>query len=192
VLDKYHWMLYFLVTAMYPRFLITLDENLESKPVTVRVGQVSLLFHSSCALILNRLAGCRCRRSSRQTTHDIRFPDAPDTRAAGYDGARRVGHGGVHLVCTCTRGLCHIAEESWVGEGGYDAGVGVGDCFDTWLEKHSPSLCTDIFFLDFWFACSVTPKEVLPTRQYCDLQNWLHREKLKSSIAPVLSLSVAM
>lgn len=35
-------MLYFLVTAMYPRFLITLDENLESKPVTVRVGQVSL------------------------------------------------------------------------------------------------------------------------------------------------------
>ncbi|KAG0708026.1 armadillo-type protein [Suillus ampliporus] len=39
VLDKYHWMLYFLVTAMYPRFLITLDENLESKPVTVRVGQ---------------------------------------------------------------------------------------------------------------------------------------------------------
>ncbi|KAH7926237.1 26S proteasome regulatory complex, non-ATPase subcomplex, Rpn1 subunit [Leucogyrophana mollusca] len=39
VLDKYHWMLYFLVTAMYPRFLITLDENLESSPVTVRVGQ---------------------------------------------------------------------------------------------------------------------------------------------------------
>lgn len=35
-------MLYLLVTAMYPRFLITLDENLESKPVTVRVGQVSL------------------------------------------------------------------------------------------------------------------------------------------------------
>ncbi len=40
VLDKYHWMLYFLVTAMYPRFLITLDENLNSMPVTVRVGQV--------------------------------------------------------------------------------------------------------------------------------------------------------
>lgn len=32
-------MLYYLVTAMYPRFLITLDESLESKPVTVRVGQ---------------------------------------------------------------------------------------------------------------------------------------------------------
>ncbi|KAG8761601.1 proteasome regulatory particle base subunit [Ceratobasidium sp. 428] len=39
ILDKSHWMLYFLVTAMYPRFMITLDENLESIPVTVRVGQ---------------------------------------------------------------------------------------------------------------------------------------------------------
>ncbi|KAI0065263.1 26S proteasome regulatory complex non-ATPase subcomplex Rpn1 subunit [Artomyces pyxidatus] len=38
VLDKYHWMLYFLVPAMYPRFLISLDEELEPKPVTVRVG----------------------------------------------------------------------------------------------------------------------------------------------------------
>ncbi|THH32578.1 hypothetical protein EUX98_g1629 [Antrodiella citrinella] len=39
ILDKYHWMLYFLVTAMYPRFLITLDEELNPLPVTVRVGQ---------------------------------------------------------------------------------------------------------------------------------------------------------
>jgi len=39
ILDKYHWMLYLLTPAMYPRFLITLDENLENKPVTVRVGQ---------------------------------------------------------------------------------------------------------------------------------------------------------
>ncbi|KII91189.1 hypothetical protein PLICRDRAFT_51364 [Plicaturopsis crispa FD-325 SS-3] len=39
ILDKYHWMLYFLVTAMYPRMLITLDENLNALPVTVRVGQ---------------------------------------------------------------------------------------------------------------------------------------------------------
>ncbi|KAH9477972.1 26S proteasome regulatory subunit rpn-1 [Psilocybe cubensis] len=39
VLDKYHWMFYLLTPAMYPRFLITLDENLENKPVTVRVGQ---------------------------------------------------------------------------------------------------------------------------------------------------------
>ncbi|KAF7355839.1 26S proteasome regulatory subunit RPN1 [Mycena venus] len=39
VLDKYHWMMYFLVTAMYPRFLITVDEQLNSMPVTMRVGQ---------------------------------------------------------------------------------------------------------------------------------------------------------
>lgn len=39
ILDKYHWMLYFLAPAMYPRFLITLDEELNNLPVTVRVGQ---------------------------------------------------------------------------------------------------------------------------------------------------------
>ncbi|CAJ0745231.1 6084_t:CDS:10 [Entrophospora sp. SA101] len=39
ILGKYHWFLYYLATAMYPRFLITLDENLNSLPVTVRVGQ---------------------------------------------------------------------------------------------------------------------------------------------------------
>jgi len=39
VLDKYHWMLYYLVPAMYPRFMITLDEELKNLPVTVRVGQ---------------------------------------------------------------------------------------------------------------------------------------------------------
>ncbi|KAJ7251696.1 hypothetical protein C8J57DRAFT_1723109 [Mycena rebaudengoi] len=39
ILDKYHWMLFFLVTAMFPRFLITVDEELNSMPVTVRVGQ---------------------------------------------------------------------------------------------------------------------------------------------------------
>lgn len=32
-------MLYSLVTAMYPRFLITFDESVESLPATVRVGQ---------------------------------------------------------------------------------------------------------------------------------------------------------
>ncbi|KAG9307203.1 hypothetical protein G9A89_017031 [Geosiphon pyriformis] len=39
ILGKHHWFLYYLTTAMYPRFLITLDENLKSLPVTVRVGQ---------------------------------------------------------------------------------------------------------------------------------------------------------
>jgi 26S proteasome regulatory subunit N1 len=48
ILDQYHWMLYFLVTAMYPRFLITLNEDLANIPVTVRVGQV----RSSCTSII--------------------------------------------------------------------------------------------------------------------------------------------
>ncbi|KAK0522557.1 proteasome regulatory particle base subunit [Tilletia horrida] len=39
VLDKSHWMLYYLVTAMQPRFLVTLDESLEPLPVSVRVGK---------------------------------------------------------------------------------------------------------------------------------------------------------
>ncbi|KAF9447835.1 hypothetical protein P691DRAFT_819403 [Macrolepiota fuliginosa MF-IS2] len=37
ILDKYHWV-FFLVPAMYPQFLITLDEDLWSIPVAVRVG----------------------------------------------------------------------------------------------------------------------------------------------------------
>ncbi|KAK4046358.1 proteasome regulatory particle base subunit [Microbotryomycetes sp. JL201] len=39
VLDKSHWMLYFIVMSMYPRFLITFDEAGELLPATVRVGQ---------------------------------------------------------------------------------------------------------------------------------------------------------
>ncbi|GAA5839665.1 hypothetical protein JCM5353_003335 [Sporobolomyces roseus] len=39
ILDKSHWMLYFLTMAMYPRFLITFDESGELLPATVRVGQ---------------------------------------------------------------------------------------------------------------------------------------------------------
>jgi len=39
-------MLYFLVTAMYPRFLITLNEELANMPVTVRVGQVNCYLDS--------------------------------------------------------------------------------------------------------------------------------------------------
>ncbi|KAG0345514.1 proteasome regulatory particle base subunit [Podila humilis] len=39
ILGRHHYLLYSLVTAMYPRFLITLNEELESEPVAVRVGQ---------------------------------------------------------------------------------------------------------------------------------------------------------
>ena len=39
ILGNYHWILYYLTTAIRPRFLITLDEELNNLPVTVRVGQ---------------------------------------------------------------------------------------------------------------------------------------------------------
>ncbi|KAL8283569.1 hypothetical protein RQP46_005672 [Phenoliferia psychrophenolica] len=39
IFDKSHWMIYFLVMSMYPRFLITFDEEGNLLPVTVRVGQ---------------------------------------------------------------------------------------------------------------------------------------------------------
>ncbi|KAH9827923.1 26S proteasome regulatory subunit rpn-1 [Teratosphaeria destructans] len=39
ILGDHHYMLYFLVTAMHPRFLVTLDEDLKPVQVNVRVGQ---------------------------------------------------------------------------------------------------------------------------------------------------------
>ena len=39
ILGNYHWILYYLTTAIRPRFLITFDEELNNLPVTVRVGQ---------------------------------------------------------------------------------------------------------------------------------------------------------
>jgi len=39
ILGKSHYMLYCLVSAFYPRMLMTFDENLKPLPVSVRVGQ---------------------------------------------------------------------------------------------------------------------------------------------------------
>lgn len=39
LLDKSHYLLYYLTCAMNPRMLITVDEDINWKPVTVRVGQ---------------------------------------------------------------------------------------------------------------------------------------------------------
>uniref|UniRef100_A0A8D8V2S3 26S proteasome non-ATPase regulatory subunit 2 n=1 Tax=Cacopsylla melanoneura TaxID=428564 RepID=A0A8D8V2S3_9HEMI len=39
ILGKSHYLLYCLVPAMYPRWLVTLDENQEPVSVSVRVGQ---------------------------------------------------------------------------------------------------------------------------------------------------------
>lgn len=39
ILDEHHYLLYFIVPAMHPRFLITLGEDMKPLPVSVRVGQ---------------------------------------------------------------------------------------------------------------------------------------------------------
>lgn len=44
ILGKSHYLLYTLAAAMHPRWLVTLDENLEPLNVTVRVGQVCIYF----------------------------------------------------------------------------------------------------------------------------------------------------
>ena len=38
ILDKYHYMLYFLCTAMKPRFLATVDADMNPVNISVRVG----------------------------------------------------------------------------------------------------------------------------------------------------------
>ncbi len=52
-------MLFFLVPAMHPRFLITLDEDLNPLPVTVRVGQVRGAIRLSFGAIFNELCSRR-------------------------------------------------------------------------------------------------------------------------------------
>ena len=39
ILAEHHYLLYFIITAMHPRFLVTLDEDLKPLQVNVRVGQ---------------------------------------------------------------------------------------------------------------------------------------------------------
>merc|ERR1719461_2510006 len=39
LLDKTHYLLYYLTCAMNPRMLVTVNEDLSWRPVTVRVGQ---------------------------------------------------------------------------------------------------------------------------------------------------------
>lgn len=41
ILGKYHYLLYHLVPSIYPRMLVTVNEDLEPLPISVRVGQVS-------------------------------------------------------------------------------------------------------------------------------------------------------
>jgi len=48
-------MLFWLVMAMQPRFMMTLDEKLEMLPVTVRVGQVGHLTMRNRSSILTQI-----------------------------------------------------------------------------------------------------------------------------------------
>ena len=124
VLDKYHLTLYFLVTAMYPRFLITLNEELNSFPVTVRVGQVSPHCSNSQSQTVDILRiGCRRCRSSRKATDYLRLPDTLDTGAAGDNGTSRAGNRGVHSFRARTGGLCYPPEKPWLREGRQDGTV---------------------------------------------------------------------
>lgn len=48
ILDTSHYILYCIATAMQPRMLITLDEELNPLPVSVRVGQAVRPMCCSC------------------------------------------------------------------------------------------------------------------------------------------------
>ena len=51
LLGRSHFLLYYLTPAIKPRMLVTLDEKLNSKPVSVRVGQVCFVsFLLVCAV----------------------------------------------------------------------------------------------------------------------------------------------
>jgi hypothetical protein len=89
VLDKYHWMLYFLVTAMYPCFLITLNDELLSVPVTVRVGQVSIIRIKITDYLY--FIGRRCCWPSRQTTYYLWVPNTSNARTARHNRTGRSG-----------------------------------------------------------------------------------------------------
>ena len=51
LLGDTHYLFYWLVPAIQPRMLVTLDESLSSIGVSVRVGQVKLLMLKAWSLI---------------------------------------------------------------------------------------------------------------------------------------------
>lgn len=113
ILDTSHYILYCIATAMQPRMLVTLDEELNPLPVSVRVGQAvrSFLFFCVCAFCsfssnrtthtgindrkMTGLTGGDCR-SSRSSQVDHGLPDAHDAGAVEREGPRGAGVGRVH------------------------------------------------------------------------------------------------
>jgi hypothetical protein len=108
-------MLYFLVPAMYPRFLITLDEELEPKPVTVRVGTVRSRGPVSFLHSHPRFLGCGRRRSGGKTAHNLWLPDISNTRTTGDHRTCGTRDGRVHPVCERVGRLCVATEEPRLG-----------------------------------------------------------------------------
>lgn len=53
LLGDTHYLFYWLVPAIQPRMLVTLDESLSSIGVSVRVGQVKLLMLKAWSLIIS-------------------------------------------------------------------------------------------------------------------------------------------
>lgn len=124
ILDKSHWMLYFIVMAMYPvsfswlferkdmqltynrsqRFLITFDEEGNLLPVTVRVGQVSYVpAHPLIPflIIILPFKGRRCRWTSRKAKNDLGFPDSFDTCKTWTNGTSRTSYRRIHVLFAC-------------------------------------------------------------------------------------------
>lgn len=117
ILEKSHWMIFFLVSAMYPRFFITLDEALEPIKVTARVGQVRhasfvLVFPVEADHLVERpLVGGRRRRAGGQAARHQRFRHPPDAGTDRGDRACRARHRRVLELCRRPRGPRRSQEE---------------------------------------------------------------------------------
>jgi hypothetical protein len=127
VLGKHHWMLYWLVTAMYPQFLITMNEEIEEQAVTVRVGQaVNTIGQAGTRHGISgvSLASCGLRPlpAGRDIDNDTDIitaadiinsntdntvPNTPNAGSHRYQGTRRNGHERVFPVSDRVGELCH-------------------------------------------------------------------------------------
>lgn len=101
-------MLFWLVTAMYPQFLITLDEMLEEKAVTVRVGQavntvglagqrmgISGVSIVAWIRVMSAAKNCRCA-----------VPNTPNTSPYRRWGKSGAGYERILPICIGFGGYC--------------------------------------------------------------------------------------
>jgi hypothetical protein len=118
--------MYWLVSAMYPRFLITLDEQLEEKAITVRVGQavntvglagqrmgisgVGLGFEAVCSF-------------AELIVFLLLVPNPPNTRTDCRWRAGRIWNKRILPLRINSGGNCHHQEERLVRRRGQGYGV---------------------------------------------------------------------